>query len=59
MSLPNERSTALETARWAIGEAILTVNARLQLHHDRQDLDGYLRDKQVMDALERAREVLR
>lgn len=43
----------------ALGAQILEVNARLHQHHDSNDLVAYLRDKERMVDLERAREALR
>jgi hypothetical protein len=59
VSLPSWNSGAIETAQWALGEQILVVNGRLHKARDTNDLEAYLRDKTVMDALERAREALR
>ncbi len=51
--------TVMEIVHDALGEQILVVNARLFQHRDNNDLAKYLRDKDQMNDLERAREVLR
>lgn len=51
--------TVMEIVHDALGEQILVVNVRLFQHRTNNDLTAYLRDKDRMDDLERAREVLR